>query len=179
MQTPKIKHEYTSTFHLFQFLLSEWIPWSVWRHLILWWENIQTFFSNNHPSKIVHIWSHWMIFLIKVHRSAWTTGCMFVYLCVCMYVCSVITLKLWNQIWYTYGCMYVCITFLCTYYIYIYYLLSIIFSREDDVGGLHGIHRQGLPIAAAVTFTQIGIEAKARYVCVVLEHTYKHASICI
>jgi hypothetical protein len=44
-------------------------------------------------------------------------------------------------------------------YIYIFYLLSIIFSREEGVGGLHGIHPQGLPIPAAVTFTQIGIEA--------------------
>jgi hypothetical protein len=33
---------------------------------------------------------------------------------------------------------------------------------EDGVGGLHGIHPQGLPISAAVTFTQIGIEATAR-----------------
>jgi hypothetical protein len=42
---------------------------------------------------------------------------------------------------------------------YIFDLLSIIFSREDDVGGLHAIHpTQGLPIAAAVTFTQIGID---------------------
>jgi hypothetical protein len=47
------------------------------------------------------------------------------------------------------------------YYVYIY-LLSIIFSREDGVGGLHGIDPQGLPIATAVTFTQIGIEATAR-----------------
>jgi hypothetical protein len=45
---------------------------------------------------------------------------------------------------------------------YILYLLSIIFSREDGVGGLHLIHPQGLPIAAVVTFTQIGIEATAR-----------------
>jgi hypothetical protein len=34
----------------------------------------------------------------------------------------------------------------------------IILSREDGAGGLHAIHpRQGLPIAAAVTFTQIGV----------------------
>jgi hypothetical protein len=47
--------------------------------------------------------------------------------------------------------------------LYIFYLLSIIFSREDCVGGLHAIHPpQELPIAAAVTFTQIGIEAAAR-----------------
>jgi hypothetical protein len=32
----------------------------------------------------------------------------------------------------------------------------------DGVGGLHGIHPQGIPVAAAVTFTQIGIEATAR-----------------
>jgi hypothetical protein len=30
--------------------------------------------------------------------------------------------------------LYVCIKILCIYYIYIYYLLSIIFSREDGVG---------------------------------------------
>jgi hypothetical protein len=49
------------------------------------------------------------------------------------------------------------------YILYIFYLLSIIFSGEDGVGGLHGIHPpQGLPIVAAATFTQIGIEATAR-----------------
>jgi hypothetical protein len=49
------------------------------------------------------------------------------------------------------------------FYVYIIYIyLLIIFSKEDGVGGLHGIHPQGLPIAAAVTFTQIGIEATAR-----------------
>jgi hypothetical protein len=51
---------------------------------------------------------------------------------------------------------------MCKNLMYIFYLLSIIFSREDGVGGLHGIHPQGLPVAAAVTFTQIGIEATAR-----------------
>jgi hypothetical protein len=52
---------------------------------------------------------------------------------------------------------------MCKNLMYILYLLSIIFSREDGVGGLHAIHpRQGLPLAAAVTFTQIGIEATAR-----------------
>jgi hypothetical protein len=53
---------------------------------------------------------------------------------------------------------------LCMYknLIYIFYLLSIIFSREDGVRGLNGIHPQGLPIAAAVTFTQIGTKATAQ-----------------
>jgi hypothetical protein len=50
-------------------------------------------------------------------------------------------------------------------YILYIYLLSINLRREDGVGGLHGIHPQGLPIAAAVTFTQIGIEATARLCC--------------
>jgi hypothetical protein len=34
--------------------------------------------------------------------------------------------------------------------------------QRNGVGGLHGIPPQGLPIAAAVTFTKIGIEAIAR-----------------
>jgi hypothetical protein len=73
-----------------------------------------------------------------------------------MCVCTSITLERLERfqpnlvhIW-----LYVCVK--------IFYLLSIIFSREDGVVGLHGIHPQGLPIAAAVTFTQIGIEATAR-----------------
>jgi hypothetical protein len=84
-------------------------------------------------------------------------GCMCsVYMC----VCSSITLEHLEQfqpnlvhIW-LYVCMY-------KNFMYIY-LLSIIFSREGRVGGHHGIHPQGLPIASVVTFTQIGIEATAR-----------------
>jgi hypothetical protein len=48
------------------------------------------------------------------------------------------------------------------YIIYIYYFLSINLRREDGLEDLHGINPQGLPLAAAVTFTQIGIEATAR-----------------
>jgi hypothetical protein len=77
-----------------------------------------------------------------------------------MCVCSGITLERLG----THMAVCMCKNFMYSYilYIYIYYLLSIIFSREDGVGGLHGIDPQGLPIAAAVTFTQIGIEATAR-----------------
>jgi hypothetical protein len=63
--------------------------------------------------------------------------------------------------------MAVCMCKNLMHILYIYfYLLSIIFSREDGVGGLHAIHPppQGLPIAATVMFTQIAIEATARYV---------------
>jgi hypothetical protein len=63
-------------------------------------------------------------------------------------------------------------------YIYRLYLLSIIFRRGDDVGGLHGIH------PPRVTNRCRGNVYANRYpnsptVCVVLEHTYKHASISI
>jgi hypothetical protein len=79
-------------------------------------------------------------------------GCMFVY----MFGHNSITPERFQpNLVHIYYIMYV-------YIIYIFYLLSIIFSREDGVGGLHGIHPQGLSIAAVVTFTQIGIEATAR-----------------
>jgi hypothetical protein len=79
-------------------------------------------------------------------------------MCVCVCVCVCVCLEQNQQnlvhIW-----LYVCERILCIYYIY---LLSIIFSREDGVRGPHGIHPQGLPVAAAVTFTQIGMQATAR-----------------
>jgi hypothetical protein len=90
---------------------------------------------------------------------------MYVCVCACVFVCSGITLERLERfrpnlvhIW-----MYVCVRILCIYYIY-FYLLSIIFNREDGMGVLHAIHPppQGFPIAAAVTFTHIGIEATAR-----------------
>jgi hypothetical protein len=70
---------------------------------------------------------------------------------------------------------------MCQNLMYILFLLSIIFSREDGVGGLHGIH----PPPPKVTNRCRGNVYADRYrsnssiVCVVLEHTYKHASICI
>jgi hypothetical protein len=89
--------------------------------------------------------------------------CVCVY--VCVFLCSGITLERLGRFRpnLVHIRLYVCVRILCKYYIYVY-LLSIIFRREDGVGGLHGIPPQGLPIAAAVTFTQIGIEATARYV---------------
>jgi hypothetical protein len=50
----------------------------------------------------------------------------------------------------------------CKNIMYIDFILSIIFFWKGGVGGLHGIHPQGLPIATGVTITQIGIEAIAR-----------------
>jgi hypothetical protein len=100
---------------------------------------------------------HCIIFLIYIY--IYKHGCM------CVFVCSGITLERLERfrpnfihIW-----LYVCVRILC---MFIYIILSIIFCREDGVGGLHAIHPtpQGLPIAAAVTFTQIGIETTARYV---------------
>jgi hypothetical protein len=86
--------------------------------------------------------------------------CVCVCVCVCMYVCSSITLGRLERFQPSLVHMAVC---MCKNLKYILYLLSIIFSRENGVGGLHGIHPppQGLPIAAAVTFTQIGIAATA------------------
>jgi hypothetical protein len=88
---------------------------------------------------------------------------MYVCLCVCMFghnsgTPGAISTKLG-----THMALCMCKNLMYVLYIYMYYLLSIIFSREDGVGGLHAIHPpQGLPIAAAVTFMQIGIEATAR-----------------
>jgi hypothetical protein len=108
---------------------------------------------------------------------------------VCMYVCVRVCVCMFGHNSGTPGaistklgtrmalCM--CKNLMYILYIYIFYLLSIIFSRGNGVGGLHWIHPQGLSIPAAITFTQIGIEATALLVYVVLEHTYKHASISI
>jgi hypothetical protein len=115
---------------------------------------------------------------------------------VCVFVCSSITLERLERfrpnlvhIW-----LYVCVRILCIYiYIFFFYFLSIIFSREDGVGGLHGIppevtnrcrrnvyanrYRSNGPICGNVYANRCG--SNSPIVCVVLEHTYKHASNCI
>jgi hypothetical protein len=63
--------------------------------------------------------------------------------------------------------------------IYIFYLLSIIFSREDGVGDLHVIHPPGVISRCRCNVYANRYRSNSQIVCVVLEHTYKRASICI
>jgi hypothetical protein len=100
--------------------------------------------------------------------------CMYVWLCVC--VCSDITLECLERfqpnfvhIW-----LYVCARILCIFYIYIYlfiYLLNIIFSRENGVGGLHGIHLPGVTNRCRGNVYANRYRNNSPIVCVVLDHT--------
>jgi hypothetical protein len=87
--------------------------------------------------------------------------CFYVRMCVCMFghksgTPGAISTKLGTH-------MAVCMCKNLMYILYIsFYLLSIIFSRGLVWEAFMGSTPQWLPIAAAVTFTQIGIEATAR-----------------
>jgi hypothetical protein len=99
---------------------------------------------------------------------------------VCLCVCTSITLERLERFRpnLVYGCMYVCIKILYILYVFSY-LLSIIFSREDGAGGLHGIHPPGVTNRCRGNVYANRYRSNSAIVCVVLEHTYKHASICV
>jgi hypothetical protein len=63
--------------------------------------------------------------------------------------------------------------------VYIFYLLSIIFSREVGVGGLHVIHPPRDTNRCRGNVYANRYPSRSPIACVVLEHTYKHASISI
>jgi hypothetical protein len=92
--------------------------------------------------------------------------CVCVCVCVCVFVCSGITLERLEQFRpnLVHTLLYVCVRILCIYILYIYIISP---KHHFQQGGWCGrppcyAPLQGLPVAAAVTFTQIGIEATAR-----------------
>jgi hypothetical protein len=74
-------------------------------------------------------------------------------------------------------CMYKNLMYI--YIITIFYLLSIIFSREDGVGSLHVIHSPGVTNRCHGNVYANRYRSNSPIVCVVLDHAYKHASISI
>jgi hypothetical protein len=67
--------------------------------------------------------------------------------------------------------MAVCMCKNLLYILYIFYLLSIIFSREEGVGGLHAIPPPGVTNRCRANVYADRYRINSPIVCVVLEHT--------